>query len=764
MSKTKIDTPRVREFFSDKRAGRRVDQVLAQIVDQLNDFKATDSEQVGGAAGEDVVVQDDPITRLSARVLDNIEDGTDFKRLQVGVLADRPAAGTADRYYMAVDAGTNGNPILFRDTGSAWEQAAATDLADVLNALADNIDETAARKWAGETGADVTGDHAADVDALLTQNAPAEAGADVTLDHAGDLFVKSSTAPSHQDGRIWFDTDTNKFFRSNGSVWEQVTALDALQLVNAPAEAGADVTGDHAADVVFQGTEPSTPNVGVLWADPSTNPKTVKRWDGSEWQVVGTFTFDDNIVADEGDSHDEVINAINDGLVDEVLRTVRHRLGSGDGVVNFEPKVPGDEGGDPTSSSPHFSNAEMDNQSITDELGRAIGRFFAKGLEGDPDDADSVAESASRKWAGETGADVTGDHAADVDALLTQNAPAEAGADVTLDHAGDLFVKSSTAPSHQDGRIWFDTDTNKFFRSNGSVWEQVTALDALQLVNAPAEAGADVTGDHAADVVFQGTEPSTPNVGVLWADPSTNPKTVKRWDGSEWQVVGTFTFDDNIVADEGDSHDEVINAINDGLVDEVLRTVRHRLGSGDGVVNFEPKVPGDEGGDPTSSSPHFSNAEMDNQSITDELGRAIGRFFAKGLEGDPDDADSVAESASRKWAGETGADVTDTSLDDDQLGKNNLNFFWKKSSGGDTMIELGGVLASSPEASDLVFSVIRSDTELLENVFRIAGGATGGGPAVRSTIPIFVDNDPVLTEADLPIVTVEACLPEGNLL
>ncbi|KXB08343.1 hypothetical protein AKJ56_01510 [candidate division MSBL1 archaeon SCGC-AAA382N08] len=79
-----------------------------------------------------------------------------------GTLANRPAAGTAGRYYLATDGGNNGNAVLFRDNGAAWVEASISDMADILNAIADNVGESATRKWAGESGADVTGNNTAD--------------------------------------------------------------------------------------------------------------------------------------------------------------------------------------------------------------------------------------------------------------------------------------------------------------------------------------------------------------------------------------------------------------------------------------------------------------------------------------------------------------------------------------------------------------------------------------------------------------------------
>ena len=161
------------------------------------------------------------LTVLIDRTLDNISDSGDFKRLQVGTLSNRPTAGTQGRFYLATDAGANGDPVLYRDVGVSWAEAGTASLADTLDSTADYITETA-RKWASESGADITDDHPNDV-----------------------IFWQSGTdpgSPSHKEGRFWVDTDNGDFHRSDGSTWHQIGSLDAKRLDNGPADAGADVT------------------------------------------------------------------------------------------------------------------------------------------------------------------------------------------------------------------------------------------------------------------------------------------------------------------------------------------------------------------------------------------------------------------------------------------------------------------------------------------------------------------------------------------
>jgi hypothetical protein len=98
---------------------------------------------------------------------------------------------------------------------------------------------------------------------------------------------RQSTAPNHVAGRLWQDTDDGRIYRSDGTVWTQITAADALLLINAPAQAGADVTALNADDVIFrQASAPSTPQVGWLWLD--TDDLRFYRFNGSIWQQIGS--------------------------------------------------------------------------------------------------------------------------------------------------------------------------------------------------------------------------------------------------------------------------------------------------------------------------------------------------------------------------------------------------------------------------------------------------------------------------------------------
>ena len=160
---------------------------------------------------------------------------------------------------------------------------------------------------------------AADDALLLTNNAPAEANADVTgsntaanitgqgnlaTQNASDLVYRQSSAPSHQAGRIWYDTDDGRFYRSNGSTWQQIGADDPLLAsFNAMGEAGADVTGSNtAANITGQGSlatldagdvnyrqssDPGAVGAGRTWYDTDDGRYYRRNSSNTAWEQIG---------------------------------------------------------------------------------------------------------------------------------------------------------------------------------------------------------------------------------------------------------------------------------------------------------------------------------------------------------------------------------------------------------------------------------------------------------------------------------------------
>lgn len=107
---------------------------------------------------------------------------------------------------------------------------------------------------------------------------------------SGVPTFRQANAPSNPlPGWIWQDTDDQRIYRRNdaNTAWDQIGANDALVLQNAPAEAGANVTANHAGDIVFrQSTAPASPGVGWVWID--SDDGNIYRWDGSSWFFIGS--------------------------------------------------------------------------------------------------------------------------------------------------------------------------------------------------------------------------------------------------------------------------------------------------------------------------------------------------------------------------------------------------------------------------------------------------------------------------------------------
>lgn len=127
-------------------------------------------------------------------------------------------------------------------------------------------------------------------DAGIAQAIAAAAAAQDTADGKIETFYQS-TPPAIGTGSgqarlgdLWFDTDDgNKLYRCNGSSW--VAAQDAAIAQAISAAAGAQATADGKVTTYYSSTQPTATAVGDLWYD--TSRKTLYRWSGSQWILVG---------------------------------------------------------------------------------------------------------------------------------------------------------------------------------------------------------------------------------------------------------------------------------------------------------------------------------------------------------------------------------------------------------------------------------------------------------------------------------------------
>ncbi|MDI3260373.1 MAG: phage tail protein [Sinobacteraceae bacterium] len=327
----------------------------------------------------------------------------------------------------------------------------------VINKTADQIAETAGRKWAAQSGADVTASNRQSRNWLT--------------DGAEGPIVKQSTAPaSPYDGQLWTDTSStpNVLKRWNASLglWVKVGVtnqdelpdgttygrpllarlnggrpwIDFSEAINLnrtadqiaetagrkwAAQSGADVTASNRqarawltdgaeGPIVKQSTAPASPYDGQLWTDTSSTPNVLKRWNASLglWVKVGVT------------NQDELPDGTTYG------RPLLARLNGGRPWIDFSEAI---------------------------NLNRT---------------ADQIAETAGRKWAAQSGADVT-----------ASNRQARAW---LTDGAEGPIVKQSTAPaSPYDGQLWTDTSStpNVLKRWNASLglWVKVGVTNQDEL-------------------------------------------------------------------------------------------------------------------------------------------------------------------------------------------------------------------------------------------------------------------------------------------
>ena len=172
-------------------------------------------------------------------------------------------------------------------------------------------------------------------DALGLLNAPNEAGADQTANHPDAVIFRQSSAPPHKAGRFWKDTNTGDFYRSNGSSWESIGAEDALRLINGPNESGADQTANHPDSVIFYGSSAPSHKAGRLWCDTGSTPPRIYRSDGSSWNQVGTDDFDIR----SGNDYTKINGDKNEkGTIisaEEIPSNLRGEVSKNNGGINF---------------------------------------------------------------------------------------------------------------------------------------------------------------------------------------------------------------------------------------------------------------------------------------------------------------------------------------------------------------------------------------------------------------------------------------------
>lgn len=334
-----------------------------------------------------------------------------------------PPAHKAGRVWYCLVNGSYDNYTLYKSTGSAWEvisDTTAQHQADVqlanlgeksLTSLDDlslaNLDETADTKLGGiETLADVTGDHEA-----------------ATIVGQGDLAT------------------TNE------------TDADVLNMTNAPAEAGADVTGSILAVIASS----MLPNWRLDVVDSDDRPAgiypvaSIADFSGLDWLDSGKAEINIAHASDNTIGYGFAAIPIDDKQKYTIV--IRHKapVASGSGLYlrmnQYNAALPagkthigaaGGTGGancvDLTNLVDLVSNGafpgtswEVDEYTYTPTSGTKYASFAMLNWTGAglkayhvdyvlmfliPKTAEEIDTPGSRKWAGETGADITGGHTA----------------------------------------------------------------------------------------------------------------------------------------------------------------------------------------------------------------------------------------------------------------------------------------------------------------------------------------------------------------
>lgn len=256
-----------------------------------------------------------------------------------------------------------------------------------------------------------------------------EDSADVTANHAADVIFRQATAPaSALTGWLWIDTDDLRIYRYSGAAWVQISADDALLLTsNAPAEGGADVTSANHALSLLVDDTRNTDELPSVYRARGKGVYTEFK-DRSALGWPGTGTFALTITEVKWD--DTTGGAITQWYSDE-------------------------------------------NNDFYQRVGAANDTIWGAWIQ------------------------------------------TEGGADETSIHASDVIHRQATSPSSpQDGWIWVDTDDARVYRwitSFGGMWIQIAADDALLIgANAPAEGGANETESRRSLTDWGPTQTFTP--------------------------------------------------------------------------------------------------------------------------------------------------------------------------------------------------------------------------------------------------------------
>lgn len=404
----------------------------------------------------------------------------------------------------------------------------------------------------------------------------------------GDMF----------EGDFWFDTNEGKkLYRYNGSAWvdaqddEIATALDAAQTAQSTADGKA---------IIFYNTEiPTTAAIGDLWYDTDDPLKTLRRFNGTDWDVVATYgsTWNIDIVGQPNTLADLDTTAsleLQDALTNSIqaISDASTAQSTADGkIVSFyQDSAPtngisiGDFWIDTDDGNTFYRyngsswESAQDNDIInalnaaqtaqTTADGKAIVYYSNEApidaAIGDlwydtNDPLKTLRRSSGIGWDviatyGATwNIDIVGQPAslddldstayAELQDALTNSIQAisdASNAQATAD-GKILSFYQTTAPTvgMSEGDFWFDIDNGKkLYRYSGTTW--ISAQDDEIALAIDAAQTAQTTADGKAIVYYSPTTPVGATIGDLWYDDDDEHKRFYRYSGSEWSVVASW--------------------------------------------------------------------------------------------------------------------------------------------------------------------------------------------------------------------------------
>ena len=268
-------------------------------------------------------------------------------------------------------------------------------------------------------------------------------------------------------GEWWYDNVTAAFVPRDADI-------DALLTTNAPAEASADVTGNHPTETLSDELilDRDFELGGADYWSINGKQGSVVRFGASAMSMSNTAINDNYQMRYQGTGSDYLFIPVEPGEILYISGWMRSPAvaGSGTGVRTFDDTLT------------HVAWQQLIDNTVADTweflqntFTVPAGVYFVV-----------VWMSTANLGSGTSYWDRLS---------LRKSQP---GSDNTADNADTIIFRQSAAPtSPQPGWIWQDTDDSRVYRYNGSTWDQLSADDALLLgLNAPAEGGADVTNDN----------------------------------------------------------------------------------------------------------------------------------------------------------------------------------------------------------------------------------------------------------------------------